>query len=652
MHLAEKANQHRPQLDVNIFRGYDVRGDATQIPGGPKVNLQPEDAWLIGQALASLYTEKKQTPRVLITADHRPSSEDLKQALAQGLAAGGAQVWVQKSPTPTGATSWYILEKADELDMAIQITGSHNPYYNNGFKITCKQNETGEPDINSIPQALYGEKLKALYDRIIANKVVHIVSPEIASQSIHYRDDIVTQYQNGMLSHFQKVLADRGGKFRRTFRMVLDAGNGLGCKAIPILQALGVQIEEMFTDLQGTFPNHPADPSKADGIKAAQERVKQHNKDIQEAKWFATVFDGDGDRSGVIDESGQGLYPERILVIYFTRFLLENLSGFHLLSRLNENIGLAQDVRSTAVVCDVVAYFGKINALRKYYLEHGVPPSEVEQYYTQALAQMWRKCDQIPVVPSHFPKIPAEEWQKILATQRGFGAIGEYIPAGYPNHRSYVRQQIQKIDRIIQQHHLNPTECAALRQIQHQYTSAESSGHFFYGTCEKMPEVMVDDGIYSVCVLLNILETLPDFEVKAGLMASKPEHSLTDLFSSITWRPVSNEIRDGAPQDNALKFKIVSEITNMIQHEQQHPTGKFKQPIRAIITADGIRAEFEDGSFALVRASNTSPMLTYKFEALTTTRLGQVIEEMIAVMQPYVSQGVTIGELQKERKLY
>ncbi len=648
MTLIEQAEEHRPKIDGNIFRGYDIRGDATQIPSGPKVNLTIEDAFLIGQALASLYTEKGQTPRVIVTSDHRPSSEDLKKGLAQGLASSGAKVTIQKSPTPTGATSWYILKRASEFDIAIQITGSHNPYYNNGFKITCKQNELAEPDINGIPQALYGQGLQDLYQRILSGKIIRYSSPS----EIQVIDTVVEEYQENMSKYFQKVLQGHNGKFKNQFSMVLDAGNGLGCTAIPIFKKLGIEIQELFTDLQGTFPNHPADPSKPDGVRYAQDKIKELNKGREKQLWFATVFDGDGDRSGVIDEQGQGIFPERILVVFYTRLLLENEQGFRLLSRLHEHVGLALDVRGTAVVCDVIGYYGRLLAQCQYYLEHGISSHLVDEYYRKALTKIWTEPNSTPKVPENFAKIPETEWKNIVTQQKGFGIIGEYIPAGYPNHRSYVRKQIQKLERIKNQYNLSIEEKGLLTKIQQQYTSAESSGHFFFGTCEEMPEVMIDDGIYSVLVLLNLLDTLDRYEVNSGLVPTKSEYTLTDIFQSITWRPVSNEIRDHAPQSNSQKFAIVNEIASMIKLEKSHPTGKFISPIRDIIDVDGIRAEFEDGSFALVRASNTSPMLTYKFEATTKTRLKEVIREMIKIMSIYVHQGISTIELEKEIALY
>ncbi len=648
MDLVERAEEHRNKLDSNIFRGYDIRGDATAVPNGPKINLSEVDAYLIGQALASLYTEKGQIPRVLVTADHRPSSPALQQGLALGLAAAGAQVWVASEPTPTGATSWYILEKTRELDVAIQITGSHNPYYNNGFKITAKQNDRGEPDVSGLPQALYGERLKALYYRIVQKQITQYPTIPGNVQTI---SNVVSDYQKNMAKYFRRLLQARGGKFQQPFRMVLDAGNGLGCKAIPIFRDLGVEMIELFTDLEGTFPNHPADPSKPDGVFAAQEKVKALNQEPSPHPWFATVFDGDGDRSGVIDEKGQGIYPERILVIYYTRFLLANQEGLRILSRLNQNIGLALDVRGTAVVCDVIEYFGRLQALRHYYLQHKISAIEVDQAVASVLAKMWKEPVLTPAMfPAHFPNVPEAEWKRILAEQLNYGVVGKYIPAGYPNHRAYVREQIQKLERL--KKHLSHEEQAALTQMQRQYTSAESSGHFFYGTCASMPEVMVDDGIYSILVLLNLIDTLPNFEIKYGLMPPGTQPTLSNLFGSVAWRPVSNEIRDAAPSENTQKFAIVSSITQMIKAEKEAPTGKFKQAIRSIIDVDGVRAEFVDGSFALVRASNTSPMLTYKFEATTTQRLGEVIEEMIQLMKPFQSQGVSTLELEQERALY
>jgi dTDP-4-amino-4,6-dideoxygalactose transaminase/phosphomannomutase len=633
-------------MDINIFRGYDVRGDATATKPEHHLTLREEDACLIGQALVSLYTEKGQVPRVLITSDHRLSSPALKKSLCDGCCAAGAQVDVNEGATPTGATSWYILHKRDHYDVAVQITGSHNPYYQNGLKITCKQNELGESDIHGTPQALYGEKLKQLYFMIQDGKLVKRSGGAV--RTIH---DVVGAYQEAMIAHFRQILAARGGRFAKPMQVVLDSGNGMGIKALDIFKGLGMEVVTLFPELDGKFPNHPADPSKAEGLEAAQKKVRELNRG--DGNWLGIVFDGDGDRGGVIAENGVGIYPEQILVINYTRFLLQNEAGFVLLSELGEHVELALDVRGSGVAADILSCFGKLVALRRCFLEKGVAAEEVAKYYRKALGKIWQemKIAREDFPAPIFPELSPKEMTEVV--KRGCGVIGKYIPAGYPNHRNHVREQIAKLKRLTADKKLSAAEVALLQQMQHQFTSAETSGHFFYATCDEMPEIMVDDGIFAVLELLHTLDTMSDYEVKAGLVRRgyyhlEDHYRLTELFSSVAWRPVSNEVRGGAPEDNAKKFAVVGDITRYIKQEQKNPSKRFHQTIASIIDVDGARAEFGDGSFCLIRASNTSPMLTYKFEAQTQQRLIEIIQETIEVMRGYAEQGFALKELEDE----
>ena len=583
--LAEKAESLRQTIDINIFKGYDIRGDAQVTAKSPKINLREEDAFLIGQALASSYTSQQQIPRFLITSDHRPTSEALRQALAQGAQDAGAKVDVNRDPVPTGATSWTILQRKDHYDIAIQITGSHNPYYNNGFKITSKQDDDGNPDVNGFPQALYGENLKKIHRNIVEN---HVEKNRDGGEinEINYVND---EYQKAMIDYFAALLPN-DKKFTTPFRVVLDAGNGLGCKAVEILRALGVEVYEMFTDLHGEFPNHPADPSKQDGIKMAQDKVREFNSSLQpgEQPWIAAVFDGDGDRSGVIGEDGNVIYPERILAIFYIRFLLENKSGLQKLYEKNEHVGLALDVRGTAVVGELIS-----------------------QYHHQ----------------------------------KKYGIISEFIPCGYPNHRSYVRRQIEKITRL--QENCDSDTSQLFENIKKTYTSAEASGHFFYATCTNVPQAMVDDGIFSAIKLLQIVDTISEYEAKENFIAAQESYQIVDLFNAISWRPVSNEVRGASPYEDQAKEDIICDIKKVIAQQKENPT-QFSRKITELIDVDGIRVVFDDNSFLLVRASQTSPKFTYKFEAQTTQRLVEVISETIEFLKSYTDQGVSLVELQEE----
>jgi phosphomannomutase / phosphoglucomutase len=594
--------KNRKNIDVNLFQGYDVRGDALAQKPGDRVNLKPSDAYLISLAIGNDFAEKcalkkkkDHRTRVFVGADNRLSSPLLRAALVEGFADAGCAVDYTEEDVPTGAVSRKIL--ISDYDISVQITGSHNPYFNNGFKITSKQNKDGIHDPDGTPSALYGNKrtrpfeLIDIYDRIVSEKGPRII-PGGEKRKLQ---GVVDEYIDDFIKYFKKQLKETKGRFKKSYCAVIDPGNGVGYCAERLFQALGVKTISVFSKSDGSFPNHPADPSKEDGVKFACEFVRSLNKDSA-LPYIGIVFDGDGDRSGIIGEDGEVIYPEKIVVVNYIRFILENMEALEYLHGIGEHVSLALDVRGSSFMAEMIEKF---------------------------------------------------------AIAKKLGIRGEYIPAGYPSHRTFVTNQIARIRRIIDDKKPGKEEKDLLSDLMKTYTSAETSGHFFYATApDHYPDIVIDDGIFAAAKLLYIVDTLQDFEAREALLRfGKPKKSylVKELFDVFEWKPVSNEIRDAAPYEDSQKFETIDSFkktaTEIKSGKKQNP---FSKAIKDIIDVDGVRIVFEDNSFLLMRASNTSPKFTYKFEGPSRERLAGVIEEFLALLKNLSLSQVGTAEIEKE----
>ncbi|HEP6278979.1 TPA: phosphomannomutase/phosphoglucomutase, partial [Burkholderia vietnamiensis] len=197
--------------------------------------------------------------------------------------------------TPVGyfAASVPLALKGGErrVDSCIVVTGSHNPPDYNGFKMVLRG------------AAIYGEQIQALYRRIVDERY------DTGSGS-YEAFDVADQY-------IARIVGDV--KLARPLKLVVDAGNGVaGPLATRLFKALGCELVERFTDIDGTFPNHHPDPAHPENL----QDVIQALKDTDAELGFA--FDGDGDRLGVVTKDGQIIYPDRQLMLFAEEVLSRN----------------------------------------------------------------------------------------------------------------------------------------------------------------------------------------------------------------------------------------------------------------------------------------------------------------------------------------
>ncbi|HDR9821873.1 TPA: phosphomannomutase/phosphoglucomutase, partial [Burkholderia cenocepacia] len=219
-------------------------------------------------------------------------------------------------PTPVGyfAANVPLALKGGErrVDSCIVVTGSHNPPDYNGFKMVLRG------------AAIYGEQIQALYRRIVDERFE-------TGSGTYEEIDVADQY-------IARIVGDV--KLARPLKIVVDAGNGVaGPLATRLFKALGCELVERFTDIDGTFPNHHPDPAHPENL----QDVIQALKDTDAELGFA--FDGDGDRLGVVTKDGQIIYPDRQLMLFAEEVLSRN-PGAQIIYDVKCTRHLAQWVKS------------------------------------------------------------------------------------------------------------------------------------------------------------------------------------------------------------------------------------------------------------------------------------------------------------------
>jgi len=265
------------KLPATIFRQYDIRGLVDK-------ELTPATARAVGQAYTTLAWQRLgKQPRVAVGRDNRPSGSRLANGIVEGIAAaGGAALDVGELPTP----ALYFATKTLPVDGGIQVTGSHNPPEFNGFKMVLAHD------------AVFGDDIQVLYRLINEDK---LVTKAGGSTSAH-RD---------LLTAYRKAIVQRNAPLARRFKVVVDCGNGVtSLVAVETLRELGAEVVALFAESDGTFPHHHPDPTVLENLHDLQAAVKKEGAEL------GIAFDGDGDRIGAVDEKGEPVLGDQLLVLF------------------------------------------------------------------------------------------------------------------------------------------------------------------------------------------------------------------------------------------------------------------------------------------------------------------------------------------------
>jgi len=270
------------QLSASIFKAYDIRGI---VPA----TINEAVAEALGRAFGTVARSEGETC-VAVGRDGRLSGAALSAALMRGLVAAGVDVIdVGMVTTPM------LYFAANTLcTSGIQVTGSHNPKDYNGFKMVMAG------------RAIYGDEIQAL--RSMMENETWSLLPGAQIRQI----DVLAAYR-------ERIVGDI--KLARPMKIVVDSGNGIaGASAPDILRAIGCEVTELFSEVDGNFPNHHPDPSKPENLRDLIAALKASDAEI------GLAFDGDGDRLGIVTKEGNNIYPDRQMML-FAQDVLSRVPG-------------------------------------------------------------------------------------------------------------------------------------------------------------------------------------------------------------------------------------------------------------------------------------------------------------------------------------
>jgi phosphomannomutase/phosphoglucomutase len=288
-------------INTEIFREYDIRGIADRDLTSPVIEA-------LGEAFAA-YLRPLGIRTVTIGYDARISSPRLCDDIVRGLTLAGVDVSILGlCPTPALYFSLYHLKPG----AGVMITGSHNPAEFNGFKL-CVGKET-----------IYGKEIQNI------RRIMEDAGMPSKGQKDEDKTDAkkVRDGQRGRIIH-RTILPDYINHLKRLFmnsaeirlKVVLDSGNGTAGLAAPeILRAMNCEVTELFSEPDGRFPNHHPDPTIPENLSTLIDRVKKEEADA------GIAFDGDSDRIGVVDEHGNILWGDQLMII-FARDILRERHG-------------------------------------------------------------------------------------------------------------------------------------------------------------------------------------------------------------------------------------------------------------------------------------------------------------------------------------
>ncbi|HYF57707.1 MAG TPA: phosphomannomutase/phosphoglucomutase [Burkholderiaceae bacterium] len=280
-------------LSPSIFKAYDIRGIVDGDPS--KVTLTEAAVRGVGAALG-LRARAAGIPAIVVGRDGRLSGPRLIEALTAGIVSAGVDtIDIGMVPTPVV----YYATVLTGTGSGIAVTGSHNPPEYNGMKMMLGG------------ATLYGEDIQSLYREI--------VDPGFAARFAGIAPGRVTK-RDVSADYLQRVLGDV--KLSRPMKVAIDAGNGVaGALAPQLFRGLGCELVELFTEVDGTFPNHHPDPAHPENLEDLIRTLRETDCEI------GLAFDGDGDRLGVVTKSGHIVWPDRQLMLYAQDVLAQRPGG-------------------------------------------------------------------------------------------------------------------------------------------------------------------------------------------------------------------------------------------------------------------------------------------------------------------------------------
>jgi len=287
-------------MNPGIFREYDIRGITGE-------DILEEDVIDIGKAYGSFLKDQGRE-KISVGRDCRKTSDRFSQLFIQGIVSTGCDVVdIGTCPTPVLYFSIHHLE----LDGGAMVTASHNPPEYNGFKLMSGFDSIHSDGLQDI--------------RRIVEKGVYAQGNGQVNQA-----DVITPYKAYLLENIS---------INKKIRIGIDSGNGTGgITALPVLKDLGCEVHDIFCDMDGSFPNHEADPTQKKNLKDLIALVQEKALDL------GVGYDGDADRIGVVDKNGKVIYGDQLMVIY-AREILERKPGATFISEVKCSMVMYDDIR-------------------------------------------------------------------------------------------------------------------------------------------------------------------------------------------------------------------------------------------------------------------------------------------------------------------
>jgi phosphomannomutase/phosphoglucomutase len=271
-------------MNREVFREYDIRGIVER-------DFDDDFVADLGRAYATvLHRAGKKT--VTLGRDCRLSSPHLRDRLLEGILAGGIDV-VDIGVVPTPLLYFSVLHW--KMDGGAMITGSHNAAEYNGFKLGVG------------PSTIFGEEIQNVRRIVESRDFIAAPAPGKLSER-----PVVPDYNEFILSQF---------KLRKGMKVAVDAGNGCGgVVAAPLMKKLGLEVDELFVEMDGRFPNHHPDPTVEENMRDLREAVARGGAEL------GIAYDGDADRVGAVDGAGRIIWGDELMVV-FSRAILKERPG-------------------------------------------------------------------------------------------------------------------------------------------------------------------------------------------------------------------------------------------------------------------------------------------------------------------------------------
>lgn len=270
-------------INPYIFREYDIRGVVDK-------DLTDDVVYQLGLGIGT-YMLQNSVSKLSVGGDIRLSTERFRALLIKGLRETGVSV-VDLGPVPT-PVQYFSMHYIKDVESGVMITGSHNPPDYNGFKITMKN------------APVFGAMIQDIY------KIIEKGAFEAGSGGYEKME-----VNDAYVDYIKKNI-----KLERPLKVVLDSGNGAASLvAHRLFHEMGVETIDLFDTPDGHFPNHHPDPTVVDNIQELIKTVRESGAD------FGVGYDGDGDRIGVVDEKGEIIWGDKLMII-FSRDILKTNPG-------------------------------------------------------------------------------------------------------------------------------------------------------------------------------------------------------------------------------------------------------------------------------------------------------------------------------------